>query len=224
MRRSLVYHLVLKDWYLQRWTIVAGLGAGLVCLALLCIPTEAATYAATIGLLTVLIVVGVQLVFSTVISERREQTLAFVMSLPITPHDYTLAKLLANLTIFMVPWTALVVGTVGVILARPSLPNGLIPMAIITLTEILASSCLVLATALMTESQNWTVAALITGNLSLNTVIASLSRVPSIHGPMEGPVAVWSQAALIAIGVELAIVAGLIALTFYVRGRKTSFL
>ena len=50
----------------------------------------------------------------TVVEERNEQTLPFVMSLPISPMEYTTAKILANLLIFLVPLGALMLGSFAV--------------------------------------------------------------------------------------------------------------
>ena len=41
---------------------------------------------------------------ATVVEERTDQTLPFVMSLPISAAEYTTAKILANLLIFLIPW------------------------------------------------------------------------------------------------------------------------
>lgn len=224
MTRSMIVQLVKKDWYLQRYTIAGGLGGGIVCLLLMSLGGEGMFDAGVIGLITVLVTVGCGLTFSTVVSERKDQTLAFVMSLPITAHDYVVAKLIANATIFLVPWGGLLAACVGLILIRPGVPHGMIPMAVLTLTEILVGSALVLTVAIMTESETFTVAALLTGNLALNAVIFMLARVPSIGGTMKSDSLAWSPAALTALGVELSIIAGLVALTFFVQGRKTSFL
>ncbi len=224
MNRALVYRLVLKDWYLQRHMIVAGLGAGAVCLALLSTNSQGLFYAGLLGLLTVLISVGCGLTFSTVVMERKTQVLAFVMSLPITPRDYTVAKLLANATIFLVLWIALVGGTIALILLRPNVPDGLVPLALITLTEILVNSALVLATAIMTESEGWTVASLIAGNLALNGVIYAAGQAQTIGGLAKADAITWSPAALTALGIEGALIVLLVALTFFVQGRKTPFI
>ncbi len=224
MTRSMIVHLVKKDWYLQRYMIAGGLGGGIVCLLLMGLGGEGMFLAGTIGLITVLVTVGCGLTFSTVVTERKEQTLAFVMSLPVTPHDYVVAKLIANATIFLVPWGGLVAGCVGLILLRPGVPDGMIPMTVLTLTEILVGSTLVLTVAIMTESETFTVAALLIGNLAVNAVIFMLARVPSIGGTMKSESLAWSPAALTALGVELSVIAALVALTFFVQGRKTSFL
>ena len=53
---------------------------------------EGSFYAGCILLFTVLISLGIHLAMLTVVEERTQQTLPFVMSLPISPRDYTVAK------------------------------------------------------------------------------------------------------------------------------------
>src|SRR5262245_37633593 len=97
MNIGMVKRLIAKDWYLQRWPILGGLGAGAIAVALVGAANETAFYIGFVLLVSVLITVGVQLAMSTVLLERKEQTLSFVMSLPISAREYTVAKLAGNL-------------------------------------------------------------------------------------------------------------------------------
>ena len=45
-----------------------------------------------------------------VVNEKKDQTLTFMMSLPVTAQDYAWAKLGANLVLYLVPWLLLVAG------------------------------------------------------------------------------------------------------------------
>ena len=103
MNYSMVKLLILKDWYLQRWMILGSLVAGALALAITVSSRKAAFFLGIILLVTVLVAVGAQLAIATVVNERKEQTLAFVMSMPISSREYTTAKILANLLIFLVP-------------------------------------------------------------------------------------------------------------------------
>src|SRR6202008_1647466 len=139
----------LKDWYLQRWFIGLGLAGGAVSLGLMATATSAGVYAGSILTITILMGVGAQLSIVGVVGERKSPTLAFVMSLPISPRDYTASKLLASLLIFLALWVPLVVGTIAVILVSPDLPDGIIPFAVIVLAEIFVSSTLLAGVALV---------------------------------------------------------------------------
>lgn len=221
---SMIRKLVLKDWYFMRWAIASYLALGGVALFLVANGGEASFYAGCVLLFTVLISLGIHLAMLTVVEERTQQTLPFVMSLPISPRDYTVAKLLANLLIFFVPWAAMLVGSLAVIAGREAIEDGLIPYAAIILTWILVGYTLILAVALVSESQAWAIAAMVVSNLAFQAVLYGVSHVPSIAATMKGDVAVWSPAARGLLGAELAAVALVLGLTFFFQNRKTDFI
>lgn len=221
---GMVRRLILKDWYFQRRAVLIFLAIGAVALALVATGGEGSFYAGSVLLLTVLISVGIYGPMATVVEERKQQTLAFVMSLPISIREYTTAKVLANLLAFLVPWSALLLGTLLVIQGRDALPNGLIPFATLVLVEILASGCLILAVALVSESMGWTIAAIIFGNLSLQGFLYYVSHLPSIAAAMKGPVAHWGSAEIGLLAALVASIGVILGLTFFLQARKTDFL
>ena len=221
---TMVKRLILKDWYFQRWLIGGYFAGGVVSLAFLGMGGSWSFYAGTVLLMTVLIAMGAQVVIGTVVRERSQQTLPFIMTLPVSTWEYTTAKILANVTIFLVPWTALVAGTIGVLAGSPRVPIGMIPFAVIVLTELFASYCLTLAVAIVTESEGWTIGAIVFGNLFLQGFLYFVARIRSIAGPMGGPHLVWSRDASFLFVGEIGVILLLLGITFYVQSRKTDFL
>jgi len=67
--------------------------------------------------------------------EFKEQTLPFVMSMPISIKDYTAAKIIANATAFLLPWLILSVAALLTIYRWDAFPNGFIPVLMIMLVE-----------------------------------------------------------------------------------------
>jgi len=223
MSFQMVKRLILKDWYFQRWTIVAYLAAGALALFFLGTGGEAFFFAGSVLLLTVLIALGIHIAMVTIVQERTDQTLPFVMSLPVSPREYTTAKVLANLLIFLVPWLALSLGTFAVIAGRAGVPDGLIPFATLLLVEIFAGYCLLLAVALVSESQGWAIGAIVFGNLFFQGFMYHVSHVPSIAAAMKGDGIRWSQTAVTLLLAEFAVIVLLLGLTFFFQGRKTDF-
>jgi ABC-2 type transport system permease protein len=224
MNYSIVKRLILKDWYFQRWPTCGYLAAGAVAVILVAARSEATFYAGTILMFTVLITLGVQLPMSTILGERKEQTLPFVMSLPVSPREYATAKILANLLTLIVPWAILTFGCLAVLAGRTGLPGGLIPFGAIALTEILASSCLLLLVALATESQGWTITVMVTCNLIFQGFLYWVSHIPSIAATMGRKAAVWNPAAVTLLLGEAGVIALLLGLCFYFQSRKTDFI
>ena len=224
MNYYMVRRLIWKDWYLERWMILASLLAGAFTLGVIVAGGKAGFILGLIALVTVLIGVGVQLAFATTVYERKEQTLPFVMSLPISYREFTAAKILSNLLIFLVPWLALVLGSFGLLVVIPGMPRGIIPYVAIMSTEILVSTCLVAAVAITTESQGWTVGAMLFGNLGLNGFGYYVAHVGSIAKGMWGPRIQWSPAASNILTTEFVVIALLLCLTFFFQSRKRDFL
>lgn len=224
MSAVIVRRLIAKDWYLQRWTIAGYLAGGALSLLLLGIGGQGSFYAGTILLVTALIGLGIHLAMATVVGERTEHTLPFIMTLPISNRDYTAAKVFANLSLFLVPWTVLIVGVLTVLDARTAETRSLIPWATLTLVELLAAYTLLLFVALVTESQAWTVGVMVAANLFFQAYLYFVSKMPGIAGPMNAKRLQWTPAASALLLIEIAAIVLLLALTFAFRARKSDFL
>jgi len=224
MNFNMIRLLVLKDWYLQRWLIIGSLVGGAMALAITVLTGKAGFFIGLILLVTVLVVEGAQLAVSTVITERKEQNLAFVMSLPISYREYTMSKILANILIFLVPWALVLSGCLIILLAAPGAVHGLVPYVTIMGAYLLVSTCAILCVTLMTESQGWATAAIIVGNVGFNAVGYLVAHIPGIAATMFGVRVLWDSTSIGIVLAEFASVLLLLTLTFLVQSRKTDFL
>lgn len=224
MNTSRVKRLIQKDWYFIRAAVAAYIATGLLAIFAIGYGSEGAFYGGSILLITVVISMGIHLVMLSVVQERSEQALAFVMSLPVSPKEYTAAKVLANLLIFAFAWVILLVGTVAVIAGRGAIPDGLIPFAVVLLGYLLTSYCLTLGVAIVTESLGWTIGAMVLGNLLLQGVMYGVSHAPGMAQDFAANVIVWRQPITGLLGAELGVILLMLSLTFYLQSRKTDFL
>lgn len=218
-----VARLIQKDWYFNRWPITAYTLVGLGAVALLALPNEGAFYAGSTLLVTALISIGIHLVMTSVVHERSEQTLAFVMSLPVTARQYTAAKMAANLTIFAVAWFVLTVATVGVIASRGAVPDGLIPLSLVVLGQIFASYVLLLGVAIVSESVNWSIGAIIAGNLLMQAVLYGVANAPAVKPSLATDAIAWPQPIPAVLAIELLAVVAILTWTFTAQSRKKEF-
>jgi ABC-2 type transport system permease protein len=223
MNYAMVKRLILKDWYLQRWVILGSLVGVVATLGIIASGGKVAFLLGVILLIMVIISIGAQMPMSTIVMERKEQTLPFVMSLPISYREYTASKIWGNLLLFLVPWLVTVLGSCGLHLFSPS-GRGLLPYTAIMLMEILLSTCLILAVALITESQGWTVAAIMVGNLAVNGIGYVVAHISGIAKGMWGSTIQWSGAASAVLLVEFTTIALLLGVTFFVQAKKKDFL
>jgi ABC-2 type transport system permease protein len=223
MNYAMVRRLILKDWYLNRWLILASIPAGLAALAIILTGKEVAFLISIILLCMVIIGVGAQLATVTTVNERKEQTLAFMMSLPLSWREYTASKILANLIIFLIPWLIITAGALGV-LCLPGAVHGLIPFTAIMAVEMLVTTCLIIAAGLITESQAGTTVAILCSSLGINILWFTFAHLRGISKYMWGQQVHWSPAAIIVLLAEFAMVPLLLGLTFFIHSRKTDFL
>ena len=79
------------------------------------------------------------------------------------------------------------------------------------------------AVALISETQGWTVAALIFSNLFIQYFMYAVSHIPAIASDMQGSAAVWSQPAVLVLLVELLAIGLMLGVTFDLQGRKRDF-
>ena len=159
----------------------------------------------------------------TTINERKEQTLAFVMSLPISWREYTAAKILANLH---------------------HLSHSLAAAHGRCNRRVASSWCNAWSRSLhghhgggdayhhfahrglgiITESQAWTTAGIFCSSLGINVLGYVFAHLNGISMYMWGMSVHWSSTALIVLICELLTVPVLLGATFYIQSRKTDFL
>jgi ABC-2 type transport system permease protein len=223
MNYSMVKNLVLKDWYFQRKAILLSLAGGILSLGIIALGGKPGFYIGLLLLITLMVVLGATMVMGTLVGERENQTLAFVMSLPISFREYTAAKMLVNLLLFIPFWLLLVAGSLGLILASPTI-HGLFAFTVIMAVEILASTCLMIAVALVTESKGWTISAMMAGNLAINIVGYIVAHIRGIADGMFGTTIQWRPAATISLLVEFALIALMLGGAFFFQSRKKDFI
>ena len=223
MNYSMVKSLILKDWYFQRMSILLALAGGVLSLGIVAFGGQPGFTLGLILLVTVMVMLSAMSVMGNTIGERENQTLAFSMSLSISYLEYTTSKILGNLLIFVPFWLAIVSGCLGLIVVAPPI-RGLFAFTVIMAVEILISTCLMIAVALVTESKSWTIAAMVTGNLALNVVGYLVAHIRSIRDGMWSKAIQWSPTATILLTAEFALIALLLGGTFFIQSRKKDFI
>lgn len=223
MNTILVRQLVAKDLSFQRMPVLAATAAGLLGIALQLSSSEGAFYVGVVLLITGVISCGIYLAFLTVVKERTQGTLPFVMSLPIGVREYTAAKLAANLILFLASWSLLGVSSAAVILTRDSVPDGLLPYAVLLLLHMLTGYALTLGVALVAGTEGWTIAAMAVSNLSFQGFLYWTAHIDDIAATMSGSVPVWTGSVRWRIAAELLTVAVILTVTWIWQSRKTDF-
>ena len=220
MNIRMIALLFAKDLFLSRRMISAYLAGGIVAVALSFVPNELVAFTGFILMLTAAIGLGIQLITQLVLDERKNHNLSFVMSLPVTPIDYSISKIAVVLSTYCIPWGVMFFGTVLLIYQLPSVPDGKLMTGTIIFLELFASFSLQLATAIISESMGWTIAVMVFGNVFFNLFIVGLMRNPELAESMKSETVAWSPLMLQIIGCELAVIVLSIGLTVLLQTRK----
>lgn len=220
---AMVGRLIVKDWQVYRKQL-AGFVAGLLfALGLVGMGTPLMSAAGGLLLLVLLIVVGTFAIGSLVMTERKERTQPFVMSLPVTPMDVFWGKLLANLTIYMVPFLLVTGGMLAMILLTPS-PDGAVPWVMLIALFVLVNFIVSLCVAIAVDSDGWNAFAMLALMTLIGPFIYWVTWMDGIREHLRGDAIVWSPQALALVGGELAVIVIAILAAGWVHARKASFL
>jgi ABC-2 type transport system permease protein len=223
MNRSIIGQLVLKDWRLNRFVIFLTIAIGVVAL-LVTLFGGLARMIGVVWFFVALCILGSMLPSSTILNERKKQTLAFVMSLPVTSVQHSIAKMLSIWGLFLVPWLTLLMGALVLIKTSHVVPQGAVPMTLILALLPLIGFCLISSTALVGESEGWLIAANIVINSSYWLAWYLLAQIPSLTINWNSSVAVWNATEVLVLLCELGAIAFIVAVTLFLQSRKRDFI
>lgn len=223
MRRSVVRQLMLKDWRLHRNWILSSVLAGAVALGIAALGTEPALVVGSVWFFIALILVGTMLPLLGIVNERKNQNLAFLMSLPVSGVQYARAKLASSLGMFLAPWLILMAAGLLLVEGRGVFPRGVIPIMMILMLLPFIGFSVITAAALISESEGWSIAANVATQTTYGLAWYFLIRLPALGAHVKDPRPVWNSTAIEILGVEAAIVVGLLGLTLYLQSLKRDF-
>ena len=149
---AMVWKLVVKDWQVYQKQLAGFVAGMLLALGLVGMGTPLMASAGALLLLVQLLVVGTYAIQSSIMAERKLQTVPFIMSLPVTPMDVYWGKLLANLVIYLVPFLLVTGGWLALILSTPR-PDGAVPWLAVVALFMLTIFCVSLCVAIAVESE-----------------------------------------------------------------------
>jgi hypothetical protein len=221
---SVIWPLILKDLRLHRAQITISIAVGLASLALFGVGTEVAAVVGTCLFFISLIVLSSMLPITNLINERKKHNLAFVMSLPVSTTQYTAAKLGSTVGMFLIPWLTLVAGALYAITSRPRIPHGVILMLFVLVGLIFVGFCVIVAAAMVGESEAWTTPATILANSSYGIGWYLIVRLPAVNKDLQASTAVWSPIMRNFLTAEFVLIAMILGLTFYLQSRKRDFI
>ena len=223
MNTFMITKLITKDWHLFKGYMLGYALLGILSASLMAVPSGAVYYLGVVGLITVLIGASAHLAIVSVVTEKKESQLSFIMALPINPMDYALSKMLGGLAIYMVSW-GIIVTAATLIIHFSHLPNGMLPMVIICALELLVATTVLLCAGVLSGSIPVTIVTMIILNLFFNMFMFAVAGIEAIGSYIQSPTAIFNSTVLNLIGAELIVMAVVIGTTIFVKSRKACFL
>lgn len=221
--RRMITRLIVKEFHIYQKQFAAYVIGLLIGLTLIGMAKTWAFYAGGMILLVLLICVGGFAIQSSLLNERREHTLTFMMSLPLTPMTFFWSKVLANLVLYLVPFFIVMAGTAFLVLFTP-LPDGILIWSFLIYGFLATNYFISLSAALVLESEGWNIFVQIAVSTFVGPFMVLLGTIDAIGKKIQSNDIILSQEALGIFALELTVM--LLALVFArsVYRRKDSFL
>ena len=224
MNKSLVMTLMRKDWDLWKGAILFFLGMGIAGLGIVVFGRSQFTFiVGGVLMITSIIILGCVLVQAGIATERKEQHLAFVMSLPVTAKEYSWAKIVFCLSTYLVVW-ALLVGAASYIVLSSPIPDGMMALFVPMFLVLLCCMVLMLAVAIVSESMQATVIIMTVCNIGINLFMFAIVQIHDIGSQFSSPTVTFTGPIYILLGAQVLFIVGTIGLTLYLQSRKTDFI
>ena len=215
--------LVMKDWQIYQKQLAAYVLGLLLGLVLVGMAKPWSFYVGALLLLVLLICVGGFGIGSSLLNERKEHTLPFVMCLPVTPMMFYWSKLIANLIIYLIPFAIVVAGTIFLVLFTP-LPDGLLVWSMLIYGFLATIYFVSLGAALVLESEGWNIFVQIGLSTLISPYLMGLGMIGEISTHIKTENIVWSWAAIAIMVAQFVVMTAVIVITSWIHRRKTSFL
>ena len=215
--------LIAKELYVNRWFVAGGAASGVISI-LLAATGKMGFNVGALTWLTAIIATGVMLGIYGVMNERKEHSLEFIMSLPLSVADYVHAKMLGLALCFSITWFASVAAALVLVFWKESIPDGIAPYTVLLCVFMLANFMVVLCGSIHAQSEALTSAVIVVTNMGVSIFMFTVAPLPGIEKYMWGPTPVWTSTFWTVLGCELAVLVVAFTLPFFLAARRRDFL
>jgi hypothetical protein len=228
MTSSIVPQLVRKDFLLWRRLILIFYGVSLTCIAAVPLLRGRVPIYALMNLgFTLLIApvgtLGIVLLMQTNVFEKAKSTQPFIMSLPVTVREFTVAKLLVNVPVFGALWAVTTVSAFWFAFGLEMVPRGMFPMMTMIFLGVFVAYAGILAVSLLSQSLGTTILGILFFELGTSVYLWVVAYLDPIRSHVSGPVAVWNGTAIAVVVVQSLVGAGAIVATLVIQTRRRDF-
>jgi ABC-type transport system involved in multi-copper enzyme maturation permease subunit len=215
--------LIAKELYVNRWFIVGGTASGIASVVIASLG-KLGFHIGTLTWLTTIIATGVMLALYGIMNERKEQSLQFVLSLPLSTGGYVRAKMLGLTAAFLVMWLLTSAAALLLVFLEDGVPDGIAPYTVLLSMFMLANFVVVLCGGLHAQSEAMNSAVIIVTNMGVSIFMFTVAPLPGIGNFMWGPTPVWNSTFWTVLACQIAVMVIAFALPFFFAARRRDFL
>lgn len=218
-----VRKLIGKELHVNRW-LIAMAAIAAVMASVVCSFGELGFNLGALIWITVVIGTGVMLAIYGVSNERKENSLQFVLSLPVSVSGYLGAKLVGLLLSFLAPWLVASLSAIALVVLDPDVPDGLLPYVIALCGFLLANYSLVLCGSVHARSESASAAVIIITNMLVSVYMFTIGTAAGLKQHMSGPTPVWNSTFFTILLIELVVFLVALTLPMATAARRRDFL
>jgi hypothetical protein len=219
--KSVFWALVRKDVYLMRGFMIATVGVGVLAVLLMRFGRVGFAVGGIL-FLTANVASGIFIPMYSLLTERKERSRGFALSLPVSGASYERSKLTSAYLTYGLPWLVLTTIAVLVFLLRPE-QQGMVVYALVLQFFVLAIFSFVLSTLLVVPSEAFSGVVILFANICFSLFMVALNQ-PAVAEPLRGPQIVWTPFALWMLCGELLVVVLSLAIAILVASRKRDYI
>lgn len=178
MHNATVMRLILKDFAIFRKEIIFYTSAGLISILLLNIPAKNIGYIGSIILCTAMVAMYCHIALINVVHETTTKQSLFVMTLPVTIRAYNVSKVISSVFMYLSVWALILATTLLSLQVTGFFPSAYLSFFTVIFGMFIPGFMFVLAVALTTRSERWTIIALVFSNMAQTTLIYIVQHHP----------------------------------------------
>jgi hypothetical protein len=219
VKSSVFWALVRKDLYVLRGFMIATVVVGLA--SLFSMRFGRAGFAiGGILFLTASVAGGIFIAMYSLITERKEQSKLFALSLPISGARYELAKLVSGYLAYGLPWAVLTgVAVLGFFTPDNAGERGMVVYGLVLQLFVFAVFSFVMLWLFLVASEALAGIAILISNIGFSLFMVTLNQ-PEVTKPLRTPHIVWTPFTQWALAGELLVIALSIGLALFAISRR----
>jgi hypothetical protein len=229
MNASIVPQLVRKDFLIMRkmvliFCLISLASVGVLSMLYGRMPNWVFVNIAFLLLLAPAAACGIVLLMMTNVFEKEKSTQPFIMSLPVTVKEFTMAKLLVNLPIFGAIWLAIAGVAFYFSFGLGLFPLGTVPFITMVFLGVFVAYICILSVSLIFQSLSITVLSIMIFEMGTSAYLWIIAFLDPIASYVYGQDMVWNSTAITVVMMQVFVAISVITATLFIQNKKRDFI